>query len=144
MKDCSFRNCILSPACAHLFLRVYLCLFMILGHGWGKFVGLLSGGGAQFPDPLGLGSWFTFFLAVLSEFIAPIFVMVGFKIRWFCLPIIATMLVAGFVIHFNDPFFGPGGSKEFALLYAFGFLTLFLWDTEACTLDAYLSRRKGK
>ena len=55
---------------------------MIYGHGLGKLNKLIDGN-FKFSDPIGIGEAPTLFLAVFSEFIAPIFILIGFKTKFF-------------------------------------------------------------
>ena len=63
-----------------LFFRVVLSA-SLLTHGYGKFLKLINGD-FEFADPLGVGAIPSLFFAVLGEFIAPIFIIFGFKTRW--------------------------------------------------------------
>jgi putative oxidoreductase len=58
----------------------------------------------------------------LAEFIAPIFIIIGYKTKIFTLLPMLTMVIAVFVVHLDDPF----KRKELALLYLIGFLIVFL------------------
>ncbi len=103
-----------------LFLRVSIGLTMLLGHGWGKlanFSTLLT----KFADPIGLGIPVSLSATVFAEVFAQVFIIIGFKTRWFAAISAFTMLVAAFVVHGNDPF----GGKEKALLYAMAYIALF-------------------
>ena len=92
---------------------------MMITHGWSKFQNLISGS-PKFADPIGIGEIPTLVLAVLTELICPILIILGFKTKLAALPPAVTMLVAAFIIHGDDPW----GKKEFALLYFAGFLAL--------------------
>ncbi len=102
-----------------LFNRVTFSLLM-LTHGYPKLIKLFSEN-PTFSNPIGIGEFPTLVLAVFSEFIAPIFVIVGYKTKLFSFFPLVTMLVAGFVVHFDDPL----KSKEKALLYLVGFTVIF-------------------
>ena len=67
---------------ALLFLRIVFCGAMIYGHGLGK-LNKVIGGNLKFSDPIGIGEVPTLYLAVFSEIIAPIFILVGFCQRPF-------------------------------------------------------------
>lgn len=111
------------------FLRISASA-MMLTHGYPKFQKLLSGD-FEFGDPLGLGATPTLFLAIISEFICPILVMIGFKTRWAALPTAITMAVAAFVAHAQDPF----GNKEKALLFLTVFVTIMLLGPGKYSVD---------
>jgi len=112
-----------------LFFRVVLSA-SLLTHGYGKFLKLINGD-FEFADPLGVGAIPSLFFAVLGEFIAPIFIIFGFKTRWASLVSIFTMAVITFVVHADDPFKG----KEKALLFGIGFILLFLQGPGKFSLD---------
>ncbi len=103
-----------------LILRVGVGSLMLFGHGWGKLQGF-SQNAAQFPDPIGLGPQFSMAMAIFAEVFCSFLVIIGFKTRYAVIPLIITMLVAILVIHSADPF----AKKEFALLFAIPFITLF-------------------
>ena len=112
-----------------LFFRVVISA-SLLTHGYGKFLQLINGD-FEFADPLGVGAIPSLFFAVLGEFIAPIFIIFGFKTRWASLVSIITMAVITFVVHADDPFKG----KEKALLFGIGFILLFLQGPGKFSLD---------
>jgi len=91
---------------------------MMLSHGIPKLMMLFNGGGANFPDPIGIGGTATLILAVIAEVICPILIMIGYKTKLAAILPVITMLVAAFVVHGDDPW----GKKEFALVYGLGFL----------------------
>jgi putative oxidoreductase len=102
----------------------------LLTHGYGKFLKLINGD-FEFSDPLGVGAIPSLFFAVSGEFIAPIFIIFGFKTRWASLVSIITMAVITFIVHADDPFKG----KEKALLFGIGFILLFLQGPGKFSLD---------
>ncbi len=120
-----------------LLLRVSLSL-LLLTHGMGKLNMLLSGNGAQFPDPLGIGNNLSLILGVLGEVVAPIFIIAGLGTRLAVIPAISTMVVAAFVVHASDPF----QKKELALLYLAGFLTILVMGPGRFSFDTLFSKKK--
>lgn len=120
-----------------LFLRVTVGLMMALSHGWGKFQNVLSGN-FEFGDPIGLGPTISLILAAFAEFICALLVVFGIKTRWAAIPVVITMLVAAFVVHWNDPW----GNKEFPLLYASVFLSLVFTGAGRYSVDAKLGSRR--
>ena len=126
------------PDLASLLLRVGFGLYMILGHGLSKFQMLIGDGEIKFPSVLGLSPTISLTLAVLTEFLACILIIIGYKTRIAALTITLTMLIAAFLIHGQDPWFmygAEGGSKEPALIYALGFGTLFLLGPGKYSID---------
>lgn len=113
-----------------LILRLGLGAFM-LGHGYPKLMKLFAGGEIQWADPIGLGPTTSLILAVFAEFVCSILLIVGFKTQWASIPLIITMFVAAFIVHADDPW----GKKEFALLYAIGFIAIALIGPGKYSLD---------
>ncbi|RNL80679.1 DoxX family protein [Sinomicrobium pectinilyticum] len=110
---------------------------LMMTHGFGKLQMLLNGGEIEFADPVGVGAKTSLILAVIGEFIAPIFVIIGFKTRWAALPTIITMMVAAFVIHGSDPL----AKKEMALLYLVIFTTIALTGPGKFSIDGALGKK---
>ena len=102
----------------------------LMTHGYGKFLRVINGN-FKFGDPLGIGATPSLILASFGEFIAPIFIIIGFKTKIFSFFPIATMLVAALIVHSDDPF----AKKELALLYLFGFLIVFLMGPGKYSID---------
>lgn len=119
-----------------LVLRLWLGGFM-LSHGVGKLSKLLNGGG--FADPLGIGEVPSLVLAVIGEFVSPIFIILGLGTRLAAMPLLCTMSVAGFIVHANDAF----SKKELAFSYAVGALLLVFVGAGRVSVDALLRRRRG-
>ena len=100
----------------------------------------------SFPDPLGVGNAASLTLAVFAEFFCSVLVIFGVGTRLAAVPLLITMLVAGFIYHADDPF----SSREKALLYGIGFLVLVFtgpgpWSVDAWLrpkLEAWWSRRR--
>ena len=84
---------------------------LLMTHGWSKFERLLEG----LTSPEGV-DW------VDCEFIAPVFILIGFKTRWAAVPAAITMGAAAFVVHWEDSL----GDKEHALLFFIPLLAIFL------------------
>ncbi len=107
---------------------------LMLTHGTDKFLNLLKGN-FQFADPIGLGETTTLVLAVLAEFVCPLFLIVGYKTRWATVLPILAMLVAACVVHLHDPM----TNKEHPLLYLNGFLVIAVFGAGKYSVDG----RKG-
>jgi putative oxidoreductase len=126
---------------AALILRAGLGFFMIMGHGLGKLQMLLSGE-IEFAALFGLSPTINLILAVLAEFFAALFVLVGLKTRLASIPVIITMAVAVFIVHFSDPLFAAsgGGSKEFAAIYLIGYTAILFLGSGKYSLDAIFEK----
>jgi putative oxidoreductase len=118
-----------------LVLRVVFSALMIVNHGWGKLTSF-SEKHASFADPIGLGPSVSMALAVVGEFVAPLFLIVGFGTRIAAVPAAITMFVAAFITH-SDSILDKG---EKALLFGFAFLVVGLCGPGKYSLDA---RRKS-
>lgn len=108
---------------------------MMLTHGWGKLNRFLSGD-YSFADPVGIGETPTLILAVLGEFVFPIFLIFGFKTRLSAILPGLTMLVAALIVHAGDPW----RKQEFPLLYFCGFLAIYLLGSGKYSLDWKLKK----
>lgn len=87
-----------------LLLRLYLAPVMIQA-GWTKFASF-ENTAAWFGNPdWGLGLPFPellTFLAAGTELVGGIALVIGFATRWFAIPLIVTMLVAIFAVHWEN------------------------------------------
>ena len=115
---------------ALLILRVVFAGSMLYGHGLSKFNKLIQWD-LSFANPIGIGEAPTLILAVFSEFIAPIFIIVGYKTKFFSFFTAATMFVAAFVVHWGDPF----GRIEKALLFLTVFVILMMTGPGKYSID---------
>ncbi|WP_047245538.1 DoxX family protein [Maribacter thermophilus] len=111
------------------FFRIAVSV-MMLTHGLPKFQKLISGN-FQFGDPIGIGAAPSLFLAVISEFICPILIIIGYRTRLLSIPVAITMAVAAFIAHGSDPF----GTKEKALFYLVAFITIALVGPGKYSID---------
>ncbi len=112
-KTFSTGNYDASVSASLLFMRVVIGLFFVFTHGYGKFQMLLSGE-IMFPGVLGLSPAVSLTLATVAEFLAAILLIFGFATRFSSFLLMVTMLVAGLIFHYSDPF----SAKELALVYA--------------------------
>ena len=114
-----------------LLLRVGYSL-LLMTHGFPKLKKLFSDD-IRFPDPLSVGEENSLFLTVLAEFVFPLFIIVGYKTRIASFFPAFAMLIAAFVVHFDDPF----GKKELAILYLLGFVLVTLFGPGKYSIDRY-------
>ena len=115
---------------ALLILRVVFAGSMLYGHGLGKFNKLIQGD-LSFANPIGIGEAPTLILAVFSEFLAPFFIIFGYKTKFFSFFPAATMFIAAFVVHWGDPF----GRVEKALLFLTVFVILMMTGPGKYSID---------
>jgi len=126
------------PDLAALILRIGFGGYMLLGHGLGKLEKLMAEGEVKFMSFLGLSPTISLGLVVFAEFVACAMIIIGYKTRVAALPIIITMMVAAFMVHGADPWFmqkADGGSKEPALLYLIGFISIYLLGSGKYSID---------
>lgn len=110
---------------------------LMLTHGWPKLMKFFSGEPLTFGDPLGVGVVLSLSLAVFSEVICSLLIIIGWKTRWVVIPLILTMLVAAFIVHADDPF----KKQELPILYCCAYLLLFFTGSGRYSID-YLTDRK--
>lgn len=121
-----------------LVLRLSVAALM-LTHGFPKLTKLLAGGEIQFADPIGLGTIFSLALVVFAEFFCSIFIGIGLGTRLASIPLIITMLVAIFLVHWSDPF----GKKELAILYLLIYVTLLIVGSRKFSIDYLITKKNS-
>ncbi len=114
-----------------LILRVTVGLTMLIAHGWGKTLNLFSGEEITFPDPFGIGDTASLALAVFAEVICSALLVLGWKTRWVLIPLIITMAIAFFDIHWNDEF----GRMEKSMLYGIAYVVIWLTGPGKYSID---------
>ena len=97
-------------------------------------------GPVEFADPFGLGPEISLILAIFSEFLCAILIMIGFKTRLATIPLMITMLVAAFYAHGDDPF----GEKELPLLFFTVFGSILISGAGSFSVDQAIGGRKKK
>ena len=102
----------------------------MLTHGYGKFMKVLAGD-FSFGDPIGIGPTASLILCAIAEFIAPIFLILGWKTRWFSLIAVINMLVAFIIAHDGDPF----SKKEKSFLFLIAFVVLYFTGPGKYSID---------
>ena len=113
-----------------LFLLRATCSSLFFTHGYSKFLKIINGD-FTFSDPIGVGPLTSLLLATFAEFIVPIFIIIGWKTRFFCIFPIITMFVAFVFKHDGDPF----SKKEKSLLYLILFVFLMITGPGKFSLD---------
>lgn len=119
-----------------LILRVGISGFM-LPHGIAKLSKLLAGGEITFADPIGLGATASLLLAVFSEFLCSLLLILGYKTRLAAIPLIITMAVAAFIVHSGDPW----NKMEFALIYMLVYIVIAIIGPGKYSLDNYFTNK---
>lgn len=124
---------------AALLLRLVFCGVMFLSHGQMKLA-LFSESPDSFSNPLGLGSTTSYYLVIFAEIFCSLLVLLGFYTRLALVPLVFTMLVAIFVVHWENPF----GEKELSILYLAVFGCIWLLGPGKYSLDHLLLAKKNK
>ncbi|HIB38572.1 DoxX family protein [Mesonia sp.] len=119
-----------------LIFRVGVSAFM-LAHGYGKLLQFFSGDEIQFADPIGIGATGSLALAVFSEFICSVLIILGLGTRLAAIPLLITMIVAVFIVHGQDPLM----SRELPFLYLFSYILLMLTGSGKYSLDHYFLKK---
>jgi len=125
-----------STDVALLIFRIGISALM-LTHGYGKLMQLFSGEEIAFADPIGIGATASLALAVFSEFICSILIILGLGTRLAAIPLIITMVVAVFIVHLPDGL----ARQELPLLYLFGYILLLLTGGGKYSLDHYFLKK---
>lgn len=113
---------------------------LMLTHGIPKLINLFDNNPIRFADPLGIGVEGSLALAVFSEVICSVLIIIGLGTRLAVIPLFFTMFVAFFVVQGADPF----KTKELAMFFMIVYLALFLTGSGKYSLDQYfLNRKKG-
>ena len=99
-------------------------------HGYDKLIRILSGN-YKFANPIGIGSTSSLFLTAFAEFIAPIFLIIGYKTRLSSIFPIITMFIAYVIKHDGDPF----SKKEKSFIYLIAFITIFFTGPGKYSID---------
>ncbi|MBX7194824.1 MAG: DoxX family protein [Sandaracinaceae bacterium] len=118
---------------ALLLLRIAAGAMMMV-HGGSK----LSGWGemsADFPDPLGVGHATSLALAIFGELVCAAALIPGVLTRLAAIPYTFTMVVAGVIVHAEDPW----SRKELAMLYLVCGLVIAIAGPGRFSIDAQLA-----
>ena len=118
---------------ALLLMRLVFGGAMFGAHGLRKIQRLMSGEPIKFADPLAIGQELSLYLAVFSEGVCAILIIVGLFTRLATIPLMITMLVIIFLVHWNDPF----SKMELPLLYLSGFILILVFGGGTYSLDGY-------
>jgi putative oxidoreductase len=120
------------PDIGLLVLRISFSATMIT-HGWQKLANFDTMSKA-FADPIGVGMKMSLILAIFSELVCSVLVILGLATRLALTQLIATMAVAFFIVHAADPL----KIKELALVYLFTYVALFITGPGRLSVDAWL------
>ncbi|MBL1214264.1 MAG: DoxX family protein [Ignavibacteriae bacterium] len=118
-------------------LRSAFGIIMLTAHGYPKLLKLFSGAEIKFFDPFGIGETLSFILAAGAEFAGAALLTLGIFSRLSALSLAATMFVAAFIYHANDPF----NVQEKSILFFVGFLVLFITGPGKYSLQKFIDNK---
>jgi len=99
-----------------LIVRVAIAALMLV-HGLPKLEMLLTERPLEFVNFLGMGPALSLALTVFAEVVCSIFILFGLGTRLAVIPLIVTMLVAVFYIHWKDAFIQQEMGLHYLLAY---------------------------
>ena len=123
-----------------LILRVGTGLILFLRHGWEK-VSTLSLSNPKFPSVLGLGHTTTWIMAMLSDGILSLLMVLGVGTRWIALYSFAEIFIAWAAVH-HFAFLGKSPAAdhgELIALYLSALLALMVTGGGRYSVDALLA-----
>ena len=121
---------------ALLLYRVIISILLVFGYGLKKLKMLIYGEDF-FYSFLGFGSDITLLLASIGELIAPIFIIIGYKTRFFTALPLFMMFIVVLDVKSGEPF----ESYQSALLYLISLLIIIIAGPGKYSIDNYI---KGK
>lgn len=121
---------------ALLLYRVIISILFVFGYGLKKLKMLINGEDF-FYSFLGFGSDITLLLASIGELIAPIFIIIGYKTRFFTALPLFMMFIVVLDVKSGEPF----ESYQSALLYLISLSIIIIAGPGKYSIDNYI---KGK
>lgn len=123
-----------------LLLRIGTGLILFMRHGWEK-VSTLSLTNPNFPALLGLGHNGTWILAMLSDGVFSLLLIIGVGTRWIALYSFTEIFIAWAMVH-HFTFLGKSAGAdhgELIALYLSAFLALMVSGAGRYSVDAMLA-----
>ncbi len=120
------------------FLRICVGA-MMLTHGYPKFLVLLSGEGAGWMDPIGLGGTFSLVLCCFAEFFCSIAIIIGLLTRLSALVLVLNFWVIVFFVNKGASW----AQAELPVLYLVCFITLVCTGSGRFGIDHLVWRMLG-
>lgn len=118
-----------------LVLRVLAGLALLRVHGWDKIFDY-DAELASIPDPFGLGAPVNLAIAIFSDVVCALLVVLGLAFRPAALVIMNTTLVGLLFVHLQDDWHG----LDVPLIYSIVFLGLLILGPGRYSLDYWLRR----
>ena len=122
-----------------LWLRLWVGLMMLLGHGVGKLTAFSQKAG-EFRDPINIGPKPSMALITFAEFFCAILIVLGLATRLAAIPLVFGMFVAAAIAHGDDSW----STKEKAMLYLVSFATLLITGPGRFSVDTMVGCLLGK
>ncbi len=116
-----------------LVTRLTIAAFMLV-HGIPKLGKFFAEEPITFGDPIGIGTIPSLVLTVFAEVFCSVLILIGFGTRLAVIPLIITMLVAVFIVHWQDGF----GKMEPALHYLLVYVILLVTGSGKYSVDQML------
>lgn len=139
-----FLNAKFAPTSADaglLLLRIGTGLILFMRHGWEK-VSQMTLVNPKFPDLLGLGHNGTWVLAMLSDGVFSLLLVIGVGTRWIALYSFVEIFIAWAMVH-HFSFLGKSPAAdhgELIALYLSAFLALMVAGAGRYSVDAALDK----
>ncbi|SHG71889.1 DoxX family protein [Flagellimonas flava] len=126
------QNLSYSEDIGKLLLRLIFGGTLLLNYGLPTFSDMVNGN-FEYADPLGIGMGISKVMVVLGQFFCASLVLLGWRLRWACFPLVFIFLVAFFLQHHGDPF----EYKELSLLYLGAFISLVFLGPGKLSISGY-------
>lgn len=111
---------------------------LMLTHGIMKYQMLIAPGPVKFANPIGIGEGPTLALAVFSELVCSVLLMIGFDTRLVVIPPLVTMFIAVFVVHAHEGL----EKQELPALYLLIYVLLLITGSGKYSIDRIIPRKK--
>lgn len=125
---------------ALLVLRCWFGFSILLKHGFEKIFGFHAMS-MNFPDPIHIGVVPSLIVALISDAVCSVLIMVGFATRWAALFVMANVAVAWALVHHFKYAGRAGDHGETIVLYFGGLLALAIAGPGRWSLDALFARK---
>ncbi|MFL9482029.1 DoxX family protein [Chitinophagaceae bacterium LWZ2-11] len=120
---------------AMLCIRLSFGLLIMVNHGLVKLMHF-SEMQVTFYNFMGLGPRISLGLAIFAELICSLFVVIGLFTRLSVIPLLITMMVAYFGVHFKDAL----NVGEMAIIYGTAFFVLLLCGPGKISVDGMIGK----
>jgi putative oxidoreductase len=135
------RQIPLRPDCGRLVLRLAVFVPLFMKHGIEKLFtfGAMS---QHYLDPVGIGAVPTLVIAMISDGICSILIIIGLATRWAALYSLCNLFVAWSIVHHFALMSRKDGAGETIFIYMAACVTLFLIGPGKYSVDAWIAGDK--